>query len=383
MSCRRALVEGEAVPPSCGLHDLPNALKMLLQTTHGVNNTEDGDEAKLDEVLNRALSSPWLIQNLEPHFAKKQQHAMINARSRGRVAVIIPGAVRTMLRPEHMAEFGEFFHELRQRAAYLRTFAYLAVPNEIGCLAESCGSADSRAAATVEATVRKAFAGWGVGLDLQMHSSSAALRPPAVMSVCAGQHAVVKRLVARHERIHKMGFGRKVRADELQGAPQLHQFRKVYVAFAMMAAHETAEGEPFGIVVRVRPDLCMRAAGTFLRYALPRAASMPIAFLSSDGVAVLPRWTAEAYSEYWRHWGAECAPPTAWHRTTSGETRACSVLSSRRGQPENGAPSHFLYMTAGILGVDLHHFWRSPPASGMRRPTITLLRRGGECMMWS
>ena len=135
-----------------------------------------------------------------------------------------------------------------------------------------------------------------------------------------------------------------------------------------------------------------------------RAAAHPVAFFSSDGVAVLPRWMADAYAEFWRYHGAGCVLPAAWHRdgaasneaataevmTVAGARGAASacdgVLRSRRDGPSNGAPTHFFFIAAGLLGIDLHHFWRHASANGTSStgPVITLLRRPGlGCMQWS
>ena len=192
------------------------------------------------------------------------------------------------------------------------------------------------------------------------------------------------------EKMRRMGFGTRSRPEDLQGSPQVHQFRKLHVVLRMMAAHEARVGVAYSLVLRVRPDLCMRSTRTFFEFAMPRAARMPIGFFSSDGVAALPRWMADAYAEFWRSWGADCSTPRAWHAddrlpegaSTDDGGQACAVPHSRRGGSENGAPSHFFYIAGGLLGVDLHHFWRTPPANSTRKPTITLLRRR-ECMMWS
>ena len=91
----------------------------------------------------------------------------------------------------------------------------------------------------------------------------------------------------------------------------------------MMARHEAAVGRRFGLVVRLRPDLCMRSTSVFLHFAMRRIDENPdVAFFSSDGVAAMPRWTADAYSEFWRAHGRRCVLPPAWQiGTAAGASR--------------------------------------------------------------
>ena len=130
IACRRAIIEGTR--STCGN---ATALKLLEPLN------EDGDEAGLERVLRAYASSSWR-SNVEPYFLAKYD-AALKAAATHRIAVIMPGAVRTMFEPAHLAEFGAFFAEVRQNA-YVHAFAYITATAEVGCWAEHCGHADAR-----------------------------------------------------------------------------------------------------------------------------------------------------------------------------------------------------------------------------------------------
>jgi hypothetical protein len=165
-----------------------------------------------------------------------------------------------------------------------------------------------------------------------MHAPGHPQFPPPINAVCTGQAAWA------HKASLRLG-------PNTAGRPQLFQFRKVHAALQMMAAHERRNGMRFEIALRLRPDLCLASAATFFSYAIERARLYPVAFFSADGVAVLPRWMADAYGNFWRSHGADCTLPASW---SGGAGAACDVLHARRARPSNGSPTHFFFLGATI-----------------------------------
>lgn len=215
MACRRAILEGEATHNTCEVR-LPPALRALLAMEQ--QDMGDGDEGALDRLL--ADVPHWYAQQqIDEHFAALR-NASVNGRTRGRIAVLLPGAVRNMLEPAHLAEFGEVLSEWQRSAQYMHAFAYLALSAEVGCFTADCaGGGDTR---NVDA-LRVAFESWGVGLDLELHLARAhdkvdRMWPPPIASVCLGQAAWAKQLATRFG----TSFG-SAKDDAQLGRPQLHR----------------------------------------------------------------------------------------------------------------------------------------------------------------
>lgn len=299
---------------------------------------EDGDESRIDSLLRSEAMDARLDRFIEPHLAARRRNASATTRSRLRLAVLLPGAVRTMLDATHLAEFAAAFLELQQEATYLRTFAYLSLTWETGCLSDSCGRVDERHAARTSADVRAAFARWGVGLDLELHQATGGtLLPPPISSVCVRQREMMTHYEAKMRSAVRAGFKM---GGPATGMPQVHQFRKVYAAMRMLVRHEErigtvrsqhhsiaepalplptacfrgarrsipAPAQSFDVILRLRPDLCMGSTRTFLAFAMRRTtATSAVPFFSADGLAVIPRWAADAYAEFWRAHAYGCA----------------------------------------------------------------------------
>ena len=146
---------------------------------------------------------------------------------------------------------------------------------------------------------------------------------------------------------------------------------------AMMFRAEQRSGRYYSIVIRLRPDLCVRQSYPFIWYALGRSGcrTHSLAFVSYDALAVLPRAACEAYADVWRMQPGCRLPPEAWvgRRAIDApghELRPCGLLGGN-------IPGGFMYVTAGVQFVDLQHFWSAarPTRDGIRANAEPMLRR--------
>ena len=435
MACRRAFLDGEHISEDgCpGLSNPPSALRTLLKDLHPTH-SHGGEEKELDRLLAEVASSPSWRQPVEPYFrtAWRRHNAATSARKANRVAIMIIGAVRSMLEPVHLVEFGDFFATLRRTRGEddVRTFAYLAASYERNCLSrvsrqpahaqgsqleqaagplldkantESCGHRRHHHADSVVlgARIRAAFDRFGVAIDLEWHDAGNTLMPLGLAGICPCPAGAAERLhdietggTGGYECYFFMMDPRCVSVtasgDTLHDSNMM-QYLKASAALAMVTRHEARVGAHFDLVLKIRPDICMHSAAHLLQFAIRRSDELqyPVAFFARDGLAVLPRWMAEAYAEAWRTHADGCQLPHSWYGE-GARLGGCAVLRSRR-RPPSGAPTHFFWIAAGLIGIDVHQLWRrtKPGFKSSNRTRLVLLRRSRAfypaqgCVEWS
>ena len=116
------------------------------------------------------------------------------------------------------------------------------------------------------------------------------------------------------------------------------QFVRVAAAVALLEAAERREGAGFDVVLRLRPDLCVKRALPLLRFALERTrCDSLVALHALDALLVFPRWAADAYANYWRS-APNCTRPS-W---------ALGCGDERRGLVA------WLQREAGLVAFNLH-----------------------------
>lgn len=348
VACRRMqLRTGEGGLPCCARNT-----NLALVRNHDPlrRNTTPATTAGLVGRLS-SLDVKVAIGSMEPYFRARHRHAASRGNCGSRVAVLLPGAVRTMVTPEAEAQFKAFFRILRRRFTYVHVFAWLDTQIDDSNKFQFGVPQDER-------EVWESMSRWGVQYTIEQHRA----RGHPLLRRWEDEDGMVKRECT-------------VPLDKFGVIAQ--QFIKVHAATNMMQRFERGAGRHFDIVLRLRPDLCLdRAALEFFRVALVRTSCASTAmYLVHDVAAVYPRWAASAYANFWR--AGICVVPPGWSGGMGGQTRGRGSVGVELGGPgvvggsgavrgcepdmaagdTNGTTTlaGFVTETTGITGVDLHY----------------------------
>ena len=277
-----------------------------------------GEQRELDAIVAAAHDEPEYLRDLHPHFRsqyRRVRNASCASRRPQRTAVLLSGAVRTMLTPASIAEFSRAFSNLR-RLGGAHLFAYVSLDSVI----EHRGDERHRSRlpkhppVTLE-EVRSVMRSWGLAFALREHQD---------------------------DRSYRLRLG-SCRPRALE-----HQIAKVMMSHAMMLEEEARRGGvQFDRVLRLRPDACMDSAHLWLRYALDHTAcASRVVFMADDAFACYPRWAAEAYAAPWRvDWPAVPVPPAGFASGSVCDAEAGSVTASS------------IVQNARVLALNLNRFW--------------------------
>lgn len=271
-------------------------------------------------------------RNLYDHFAGQapsvcevaagEDQAAVAACSK--IAILVTGHPRTMLEPSMAVEYREVLGDLGQRHASVEVFAFVDVSSQ-PWLQESLrqyhGDDEHKAAMRdweplALDDVRGALLLWGVPFTLAEHHEGSS----------AGVDAQ-----GLHPDLEAAGCPRLGEVGKKIGV----QYAKVHAAAEMMKRAEVARGEPFDVVVRLRPDMCVRSLIDFFSFALAHTTRTSMTpFLLTDHTAVFPRWATELYAGAWRVYGSRsgdisCDIDLAWE-VDSGEG-TCSANQGPAG----------------------------------------------------
>jgi hypothetical protein len=291
-------------------------------------------EDKVRQALTR-IGVRQYRANLLPYFRERYDRAS-HLTDKG-VALLVTGHARTMVQEEAVSEWAHSFAAVRQHEyTSLSAFAYLelelnleglkgqsSVP-EFNTLERGGPSAARREMSreALRARVLTAISRWGVDHSaLEIHLSNGSRHPllPDTQNACPGMRGVPG-------------------LSDIAGINALQQFLKVEAATNMMRAAERVRGFRFATVVRLRPDLCLRPATPFLRFALQQlrlrstGPPLPVGFSLIDGAAVYGRWAADAYASFWRFENPFCSVCRSLslypHLRTSVPCAALAILTA-------------------------------------------------------
>ena len=348
-----------------------------------------GDNAGLALALKqRPDTSP--AHGLHPHF--RRLHATLceaqtapasDPSAPRRLAVLVSGAVRAtpvMTRADLVAGYRRVFEAFLGpgQGFATRAFVYL----------DLLGNATRRDA---ELAVR----GWGVPFELQFHGDTApgTLHPHAQAPEheCRG-FACTRASMDRREHCLRLRAEPAYAHEHGSGHRGL---QKIAAATAMMRRHEEQQegGRPFDVVLRMRADFCLEGGHEMFRRVMPHVSrcSGTVA-LVHDGLAVYPRWAADAVANLWRsNEGCSAQPPV--HGAASGgwapecrlEHEPDGACEGRGGVRGASTPIQDHFLRYGISSLNVLAFWcnQSDYRTFQRCKNRLALRRPSSCWPFS
>ena len=122
MHCRSMALEGETDPNRCTSSVSAHVLGLVGSDLRQLR----GNGTALNTRL--VAAAPHALSGVEPYFSKQRRRlsgACGRSLSTQRVAVVVSGAVRSMLEPIALNELGSFMRRLRRQTAGVAAFAYL------------------------------------------------------------------------------------------------------------------------------------------------------------------------------------------------------------------------------------------------------------------
>ena len=375
-TCRQQALDGRA-PAECSQKYIDSITRQTRQTyadaitlaqlfdSDAKQRPRVASEAALSALLG-SLDRERLLANLQPELAEQRARRLAADKGcptrRPRVAIVLVGALRTMLTMAD--EFAAVFAELRQLSSALQLFAVLSWRDEqrppdgwsrnaFGQIARKPAreggnrSAAPPSRAAVEATIAK----WGMPFELsELDARSQEAHSTRLAHACPGLPIVPP---GECERFPFPGVPHGCTRVQVQ-----LQFVRVAAATALLEAAERREGHAFDVVIRLRPDLCLKGALPLLRFAVERTrCDSLVALHALDALLVYPRWAADAYANYWRS-GPNCTRPS-W-------ALGCGMENEKR------ALVGWLQREAGLVAFNLHQVteevgWTS---LALRRPWL-------------
>jgi hypothetical protein len=336
--CRNNALENEQLSANCARTTYATGIQRIIGASGAV---KSGDEAALDERLAAINGARWR-RELEPYFAARFRNASRRCPLEPigqHVAVLLVGALRTWVEPAAQAEFAELFSQLRRRYASLSVFAVV-------------NTRQNERYHSVDAEAPRGHARERGGARMSGRELEARLRDLGASSSVVVEHNFEHRAYPDAWRACEL-TPRRALNDGL--SPQAWQFVKVDAAARLMRWAEEASGVAFSVVIRLRPDVCVRSASRFLSFALPRThCSSRFPWVVHDAIAVLPRWATEAYASYWRS-SARC-DDAAWAAEARGSGGGVPVTTHTCKMGQGGLQT-FMLLAAGVPSVEMNRFW--------------------------
>ena len=293
-----------------------------------------------------------LRRNLSPHFRASfdASVASSNAGSPGigsnssagaHVAMLISGGVRTWVHREAVRDWQESLAQLKAYGIKVEAFAFLDLEDSLRHHVNRVSEIKARHAHVTRSHVEEVLSRLGFltwELEIQTNGTHYPLSPdmraacPEHSASADGWTSFLRRgTPLQFAKVRRRASSRtataKIRSDRLSTMWQ------VEAATNMMQQAEQRRGIQFTVVIRVRPDLCLRPSVPLIQFAVRRLGveqqehPLPIAFSVADGLAVYGRWAASAYASVWRGDG-DCLMPELWAHPNA-------VLASAEGTPEH------------------------------------------------
>jgi len=310
-TCRRAALNANANEPLSWLNlrrcngTYTDAVALASQFDSNVRlRPRFKSERELESRLTN-LDEEQLLRQLQPPLARQRDTLVAAAASldrsrRPRTAILLVGAVRTMVSMRD--DFASAIAEVGQLSSTLKVFAVLNRHDEQNA------SSLPRSYAEVDAAIAR----WNVPYELAEYAANGAEAPIMRLSrACSG--VTVSSIASCRKYGPSKGCAR---------VQAMLQYVHVEAATEMMVADESrAGGIPYDVVVRLRPDLCVRQAMPMLRFALERTRCDSLTPLHAlEALMIYPRWAAHVYADYWRA-APSCARPD-WALGCTDERRS-------------------------------------------------------------
>lgn len=201
--------------------------------------------------------------------------ASLKARPGG-LAVLVSGHPRTMVEPDVVAAYTQLMQMARETQGEVHVFA---------SLAHGPGKDKLHSSAVDIGLLRRVLQQWRVNFTLQA-AADEKVRP------MSHRRSVDNASVS---------CGQRVCWPDVLGAKASNQRTKIALTINMMRAAERARGAPFEMVLRLRPDLCIRPSFRTLAEVLVHTSRCsPLIATWHDSVAIVPRWAVESFGSVWR-----------------------------------------------------------------------------------
>ena len=325
----------------------------------------DGGKPEMRSIANvtatlNAMDAERLQTSWQPMIRKAQRAASGQScaipSSKQRVAVLLVGAVRTML--EVSAEYATFFSSLRPLCASVSLFALLNIHSDSTGGWQAGASAPANAS---RAAIEAAIASWDLDWSkLALYGEPGASREPKGTPNIGDECPMF---------LSELPPGVTCKRYPWPGRPHncgrafvQKQFVYVYTAMAMLRRRELQRGFQFDVVLRLRPDMCPLQLTPFIHFALGRThCASPLALGALDAIAILPRYMADVYASYWRS-GPHCKQEV-W------------AAPCDKDELFNRGLQTYMMRRAGVLYVNIQTVLREGIALRLRRP--------GRCEAWS
>lgn len=260
-----------------------------------------GNFSLLSEVLARPMTASHMrMLGSCPQSSYRQLCTSPKAKASQRLAIIVSGRPRTMLQLDVVSAYADLMELARQKQWQLHVFAHLdyARPDHYRDGHQYHGPTAS------VGDVRSALQDrWRVPHSHQCEGE----QPAGANSTECGRPdtcwpGVPSNSAPSPLRGHEKGIHVLTRS----------QFLKVASGFEMMRRAEEQSGEMFDVVLRLRPDLCIRGALATIGVVLGHVGRCsPLVVTWHDAIAFVPRWAADSFGGLWRSPSCPGATPSS------------------------------------------------------------------------